>query len=81
MDPLLTTQEVAQHLGVSPTTVRREAERGKLKRLKVGRNDRYRPADVEEYMKAQEVEPLPLGRAATFAPKVKYTPGMKLVRA
>lgn len=58
-DPLLTPQEVADRLGVSPTTLAtwRCTKRYPLAYVKVGRLVRYRAGDVEafEISRLQEV--------------------------
>lgn len=50
---LLTTPEAAEELGVAPTTLEiwRCTKRYPLKFAKVGRNIRYRPADIEEFLR------------------------------
>lgn len=80
MEPMLDIRQVAQWLGVSTYTVRREAERGKLTKVKVGRLDRFRRLDVEAYLASNEAKPLPpqerpMGQIRRF----QYIPGMKVV--
>jgi len=50
-EEMLTTQEVAGWLRVSPRTVRCWAETGRLRAVKVGRQWRFRPSDVERSMR------------------------------
>lgn len=53
--PLLTTAEVASHLGVSRQTIWRLICRGDLRVVKVGpRGNRFRRADVEAFLKRKE---------------------------
>lgn len=47
---LLTIDEVAQRLKVSPSTVRRLIRRGGLKTVRLGRLIRVRPADLNDYI-------------------------------
>lgn len=51
-DQLLTLQQVADRLQVSMSTVRRKVKTGELTVVKIGRNQRVRPADLEAYIKA-----------------------------
>lgn len=54
MAPLLTTEEVAAILRVSPRTVRRMGESGELERVHVGsRLTRYRADNIEELVRPQ----------------------------
>jgi excisionase family DNA binding protein len=55
-EELLTEDEVAQWLRVTPRMVRRLRAERRLKYLKVGRYVRFRPADVEEYLQFNERE-------------------------
>lgn len=81
MEPMLDIRQVAQWLGVSTYTVRREVERGQLTKVKVGRLDRFRRLDVEAYLASHEAEPLPppqerpMGQIRRF----QYVQGMKVV--
>jgi len=47
---LLTPQEVAQHLGVSPYTVGEMARKGTLPAVRVGRFLRFTLEDVRKYV-------------------------------
>lgn len=53
--PLYTTQSLAQHLQVSTRTVQREVRRGRLSFVLVGGRRRYRPQDVDEYLRQRDV--------------------------
>lgn len=48
----MTTAEAAALLGLSPTTVRRQIENGRIKARKVGRDWHITPAAVEAYREA-----------------------------
>jgi excisionase family DNA binding protein len=52
-DRLLTVPEVAERLRVHPITVRRHIKAGRLKAVRVGRNIRVRPEDLEEYLRPE----------------------------
>lgn len=45
-----TTQELAELLRVTPTTIYRMAGRGELPFYSIGRSMRFRKADVEEFL-------------------------------
>lgn len=49
-EALFTTYSLAEYLKVSPRTVQREVERGKLSFVMVGGRRRYRRDDVERYL-------------------------------
>ena len=51
MTELLKPREVANRLGVAPVTVRRMVHRGQLQAVRVGKQLRYRPEDVEALVK------------------------------
>lgn len=77
---MLSPSELAQLWGVSVYTIHRLANRPDgLKAYKIGSLTRFRAADVEAYLAANELraperqEPFP-GMA-----RFKYTPGMKVV--
>ncbi|HEX7992356.1 MAG TPA: helix-turn-helix domain-containing protein [Streptosporangiaceae bacterium] len=46
---LLTIDQVAERLAVSPRTVRRMVNDGSLPCVRVGRQIRFRPKDIESY--------------------------------
>ena len=54
--PLLRLEEVAERLAVSKPTVRRLAGSGELASLLVGRQVRFRPEAVDEYLARCEVK-------------------------
>jgi excisionase family DNA binding protein len=56
-DRLLTAAEVADDLRVSTMTIYRLIRRGELPAVRVGRNYRVRPADLEAYLSSQVVDP------------------------
>ncbi len=50
---LHTTESLADYLQVSPHTVRREREAGRLPYIRIRDLIRYRPEDVESYLQSQ----------------------------
>jgi excisionase family DNA binding protein len=50
---LFTTESLAEYLQVSPHTVRREREAGRLPFIRIRDLIRYRPEDVEAYLSHQ----------------------------
>ena len=50
---LHTTESLAEYLQVSPHTVRREREAGRLPYIRIRDLVRYRPEDVETYLQSQ----------------------------
>jgi excisionase family DNA binding protein len=52
----LTTNEVAQILGISPFTVRRYIQMRKLKAVKLEGSYRVRQTHLEEFIRARELE-------------------------
>ena len=50
---LHTTESLAEYLQVSPHTVRREREAGRLPYIRIRDLVRYRPEDVEKYLQTQ----------------------------
>ncbi|HJO03821.1 MAG TPA: helix-turn-helix domain-containing protein [Acidobacteriota bacterium] len=50
---LHTTDSLAEYLQVSPHTVRREREAGRLPFIRIRDLVRYRPEDVETYLQSQ----------------------------
>lgn len=61
-DRLMGEEEVAQRYGVSPHTVRRWRREGRIRFLKLGRQVRFRPEDLEEFERSSEVAPVVVGR-------------------
>ena len=56
MQALYTTETLAEYLQVSPHTVRREREAGRLPFIRIRDLVRYRPADVDAYLTNQANE-------------------------
>ncbi len=54
----LNIKQAAFRLGVTPRYVRRMVDEKRVRYLKVGRLVRFRGADLEEYLKHAEVEPV-----------------------
>ena len=54
-EPLLTVVEVAGMMRVSNMTVYRLIKSGQLPALKVGKNYRLRPSDIEQYLQERSV--------------------------
>ncbi len=50
---LLTPEQVAQRFQISPRTVRFHAQTAELPAVRVGRQWRFRPADLERYLSRQ----------------------------
>ena len=66
MEPYLSTQEVADRLGVSVFTIRRYIRAGKLKAVRLDAGFRVSREDIAEFLRAHEItaEPDPDGPAA-----------------
>jgi excisionase family DNA binding protein len=56
-DRLLTANEVAAQLRVSTMTIYRLIRRGELPAVRVGRNYRVRASALDDYLRAQVVDP------------------------
>ena len=52
MTPLLTTNDVAEILGVTPRTVQRLVSSGQLRPIYVGRLPRFTEAEIQAYCSA-----------------------------
>lgn len=52
MTPLLTTNDVAEALGVSPRTIQRLVSSGQLRPVYIGRLPRFTEAEVQAYCSA-----------------------------
>ncbi len=50
MSEIMTTQEVAEYLRTSVETIKRMARRGALPGAKLGRNWRFRKADIDDWL-------------------------------
>jgi excisionase family DNA binding protein len=48
------TQELAEFLRVHPETIRREAERGRLRSVRVGTERRYAESAVRDYLEGRK---------------------------
>ena len=70
MDPLLTTEEVAEFLRVDIVTVRRLVNRGELPAYRIGNEYRFTRADLEEFLKGQRV---PAGEGTKKEPFKSFT--------
>lgn len=53
---LLTTKQVATWLNTDEETVRRMARKGQIEAYRVGRDYRFQPAAVQEYLERQLVK-------------------------
>jgi len=50
MDKLLTTQEIAEVLGVKPSTIYQYTHQGYIPHVKIGKFVRFREKDVERWV-------------------------------
>ena len=64
MNALYTTETLAEYLQVSPHTVRREREAGRLPFIRIRDLIRYRPEDVEAYLANQAQDQPPVHSTA-----------------
>ena len=64
MNALYTTETLAEYLQVSPHTVRREREAGRLPFIRIRDLIRYRPEDVEAYLSNQAQDQAPVRTTA-----------------
>lgn len=55
---LLTLRQAAERLQVSMSTIRRRVDEGEIPVVRIGRNIRVRPEDLEEYIETHVVEGL-----------------------
>lgn len=55
-EPLLTVQEVARRLALSPRTIRDKVLDGRIPFVKVDRSVRFRWSDIEEWIEANTRE-------------------------
>lgn len=78
MEPLLTTEEVAEFLRVDIVTVRRLVNRGELPAYRIGNEYRFTRTDLEEFVKRQRVTP---GEAIKNEPFRSFTERAKQVMA
>jgi excisionase family DNA binding protein len=54
VDPLYTKKTLCAYLAISPSTLDRLVNAGKLAACRVGGQIRFRPEDVEEFLAARE---------------------------
>jgi predicted DNA-binding transcriptional regulator AlpA len=82
MSPLLTNDQASELLGISPQTLHtwRSKKRGPTY-IKVGSLIKYRPSDIEAFLREREVKPEPkedprppIVRAAAFGRAAKKNP-------
>jgi len=52
---LLSPEEVAKRLAISPKTVREYLREGRIKAMKVGRLWRVRESDLQQYLKGDRI--------------------------
>lgn len=78
---LLTVREVATYIGCSICAVYRWVERNEIPHIRLGRDIRFRPAELDAWLEKRKVKPLPLlelpAKALTTAPacRTKRTNG------
>lgn len=76
MDTYLSTQEVADRLGVSVFTIRRYIRAGKLRAVKLDAGYRVSRMDIAEFLKAHETAaPLELASMALPAARARSVVG------
>ncbi len=79
MTTMLTVQDVAAQLGVSPTPIYRLKDRPEgIRAYRVGRCLRFKQADVDAYLTAQAVQPVQPHESCVKT-RFRYVPGMKVV--
>jgi len=79
-EKMLSLSEVAEQFDVSVKTIHRLAsKKDGLKSYKVGRLIRFKRADVEAYLAANEVVPPERQEAFPGMARFAYKPGMKVV--
>ena len=61
-DRLVTARELADYLGLSPSTILDMWERGQLPGFKIGRAVRFRPSEVEVWLEGCRRGPRPSHR-------------------
>jgi len=66
LDTLLSTEEIAEYLGVGPATVYRWCREGSLLAVKIGRRWRVRRSALEEFVRKNERSETLFGRLRTF---------------
>src|SRR5829696_5501307 len=66
LDTLLSTEEVAEYLGVGQATVYRWCREGSLPAVKIGRRWRVRRSALEEFVRKNERSETLIGQLRTF---------------
>ena len=66
LDPLVSTEEVAEYLGVGQATVYRWCREGSLPSVKIGRRWRVRRSALEEFVRRSERSETLVGRLRSF---------------
>lgn len=51
-EPWLSVEQIAAHLGISKETVYRWLEKGKIPAHRVGKQWRFKPSEVDEWVKS-----------------------------
>lgn len=74
MDTYMSTQEVADRLGVSVFTIRRYIRSGKLRAVKLEGGYRVSREDIAEFLKAREIGLQP-GQAGASVPSPRVRSG------
>lgn len=79
-EPMMTTQDVAELLGVSIYTVYRLKDKPDgLTAYQVGRCIRFKRCEVEEYLSKHIVEPVVYKSGKPGGVRFRYVPGMRVV--
>jgi excisionase family DNA binding protein len=78
VEPLLTSEEVAEFLRVDIVTVRRLVNRGELPAYRIGNEYRFTRVDLEEFVKRQRVTP---GENTKYEPFRHFTERARQVMA
>jgi excisionase family DNA binding protein len=55
IEPYYTVQQLAELVGVHPETIRREAARGNLRFIRIGRELRFSESAVRDWLASKEV--------------------------
>ena len=76
MEKLMTGQEAANLLGVTPRTLLELRKRGELNAVRVGNRIRFQPSELERYIEANTEKQ---ARKEWNPRRFTYVPGMKVV--